>query len=527
MKKERKKRKGSVFTLLLTNYIVFTLALVVALSAVFVFLMMLTYNYAQDLTAWQMRQYSAALTAEEYSNFPTQRLLGDEGFIVVLDDKLHTVYSEGPIDVSLTTAELTCIPVFGGGASRTIRELHLPDGGINYEVSIGSKSLNDSSKDALYLLDENYHLLYASGQEITKDLTEKEYRLLTQTYYEGYHVNQFSFLGSSGKTFTLLLFEKGGELYAFGTRTLQTWADGGIIFLVIYCLMIAFFIFWMRRKIAKPLRLLGQSLNQFEVGTEIPDSYRGPREFREIFDSFSTMAQRLQRSEEERRTLESEKKAMLANITHDLKTPITVIQGYSKALNDGVIPESEQKQYLATIQKKADSLNQLINSFYEYNKLEHPEYQLTLERVDICNYLRDYVADRYSELDTAGFVPEADIPEEHIFCNIDQSQLRRVLDNIVGNATKHNPKGTILYFGLETRDDTAVITLADSGVGIAPEISDLIFAPFTVGEASRSGGGSGLGLSIAKRIVEMHGGKICLRSNIPPYSTIFELSLPL
>lgn len=106
MKKERKKKRGSVFTLLLANYIVFTLALVVALSAVFIFLIMLTYNYAQDLTAWQMRQYSTALTAEEYGNFPTQRLLGKEGFIVVLDDTLHPVYSEGEVDVSLTAEEL-------------------------------------------------------------------------------------------------------------------------------------------------------------------------------------------------------------------------------------------------------------------------------------------------------------------------------------------------------------------------------------------------------------------------------------
>ncbi|MEA5011599.1 MAG: HAMP domain-containing sensor histidine kinase [Angelakisella sp.] len=154
------------------------------------------------------------------------------------------------------------------------------------------------------------------------------------------------------------------------------------------------------------------------------------------------------------------------DISHDIKTPITVVQGYAKELCDGVIPVDERAKYLKTIEQKASGLNDLINTFYEYSKLEHPAYTLTQESVDICNYLRDYVAEQYAELELSGFTLEVDIPEEHIPCSIDRIQLRRAFANIIGNATKHNKAGTTLCFTLTPQADHARILLMDDGVGI-------------------------------------------------------------
>ena len=203
-----------------------------------------------------------------------------------------------------------------------------------------------------------------------------------------------------------------------------------------------------------------------------------------------------------------------------------MIQGYAKALGDGVIPPEERSRCLAALEQKSAGLNEQINAFYEYSRLEHPDFSLNLEQGDICSYFRDFVAEQYSDLELAGFSLEVDIPETRVLCMIDRGQLKRAFANIVGNAVKHTPQGTTLYVGLSVTAGSAVLTLADNGPGIPAEAAPDIFTPFVVGDASRGGTGSGLGLSIAKRIVEAHGGSIRLGdSSDSRWSTVFEITL--
>ena len=284
---------------------------------------------------------------------------------------------------------------------------------------------------------------------------------------------------------------------------------------------------WLRKKITRPLNLLCDTINHYEIGAETRADYHGPREFQDIFFSFSVMAERLKRSEEERAKLGENRRQMLAGIAHDLKTPITVVQGYAKALRDGVVPPEERDGYLEIIDRKATALNELINAFYDYSKTEYPGYRLSLERTDVCNYLRDYVAGRYAELEKSGFRIETGIPEVHAACMLDRLQFRRVLENIVNNSVRYNNPGVTLYFRLHIRENSAAILLGDDGVGIPPEVGSRIFEPFVVGEESRSRQGSGLGLSVARRIVELHGGTVGLLTPDPPLKTVFEIVLPL
>ena len=195
-----------------------------------------------------------------------------------------------------------------------------------------------------------------------------------------------------------------------------------------------------------------------------------------------------------------EKQRMLADISHDLKTPITVIQGYAKAVSDGLTDKETEKQYLKTIFTKTENLTEMINTFYDYSKLEHPEFSLVREKQDLAEFVREYLADKYNEIDLQGFTLEVEIPEEVMEYSFDGVQLKRVFDNIFSNAFKHNKPGTVIYFTLQQTDKTIRMEIGDNGTGIPKEIQENLFEPFTVGDDSRNNKqGSGLGLAVAKK----------------------------
>ena len=222
-----------------------------------------------------------------------------------------------------------------------------------------------------------------------------------------------------------------------------------------------------------------------------------------------------------------EKQKMLADISHDLKTPITVIRGYAKAVSDGLTDPETEKQYLNTIFIKTENLTEMINTFYEYSKLEHPEFRLVKEKQDLAEFVREYLADKYDEIELMGFELEVEIPEEIVEYSFDGVQLRRVFDNIISNAFKHNPSGTTIYVTFWQTERSIRMEIGDNGVGIPEEIRENLFEPFTVGDDSRNNKqGSGLGLAVARKIVELHGGALFLeKAENPAISTLFVIKL--
>ena len=299
-------------------------------------------------------------------------------------------------------------------------------------------------------------------------------------------------------------------------------------FLLACIICIIVFGILLKKKVQAPLNKLNGAMHLLSEGkNNEPLSYSGPKEFVDICNSFNVMVNKLESSELERNKLIKDKHSMLADISHDLKTPITTIQGYAKALADGVISEEEYKKYFNIIYSKSKKLTELINIFYEYSKLEHPDFKLVFETVDLSEYLRAYVASKYEEILDNGFNIEVDIPEKLLEFKLDKVQFQRVLDNILGNSMKHNPPGTEIYVELKEVNNNYKIIIADNGTGIPKEIRDNIFSAFIVGDESRNTKqGSGLGLAITKTVVEMHGGSIKLKSSSDSkYVTVFEINL--
>ena len=214
----------------------------------------------------------------------------------------------------------------------------------------------------------------------------------------------------------------------------------------------------------------------------------------------------------EQKEYDRKRNLMLSDVAHDLRTPMTTVSGYAKALTDGMVEDKEkQQEYLMAIQRKSVRMNELIELLFEYVKLDSAGFTLNRKKVDLYELLRENAAMLYSDLEEAGMEFEIDIPETALYVQADAIQLSRVITNLLNNARKHNPSGCRI--ALQAWQDQRVIcvAVADNGPLIPEELAEQLFEPFSRGDVSRgSEGGSGLGLSIAKKIVEMHGWKLTL-----------------
>ena len=220
------------------------------------------------------------------------------------------------------------------------------------------------------------------------------------------------------------------------------------------------------------------------------------REFRKISDARVAAGKEFERK----------RNLMLSDIAHDLRTPITTVAGYSKALSDGMVSDEKKQEYLDAIQIKSARMNDLIQLLFDYVKLDSEGFSLDKQQLDICEMVRECGAMQYSDAEEAGMDIAADIPEKRIMINADKIQLSRVITNLITNAIKHNQKGDQIGLFVEQEEDRILVMVADTGRRIPDDKAEHLFEPFAMGDESRnSRGGSGLGLSIAKKIVEMHG----------------------
>ena len=210
------------------------------------------------------------------------------------------------------------------------------------------------------------------------------------------------------------------------------------------------------------------------------------------------------KKEEERRYL------MISNIVHDLKTPMTTVYGYAKALNDGIVPEDRKQEYLEAIMAKTDRTNEVIAMLLDYVKLDSEGFVIKKSKIDLCELLRSCCAFCYTDVESAGCELDINVPEKPLFIAADSVQLSRVITNLITNAIRHNPSGTKIGVTIKcenyaTAEDVRVF-VADTGDEIPEELAEHIFEPFVTGDESRaSGAGTGLGLPLSVKICEMHG----------------------
>lgn len=232
----------------------------------------------------------------------------------------------------------------------------------------------------------------------------------------------------------------------------------------------------------------------------------------------------MEQEKEQQRAFDRKRNLLLSDIAHDIKTPITTICGYSRALSDGVVDREREQEYLDAIYAKSMRMSELITLLFEYVKLDSEGYVLHREKLDFAELIRENAAMVYPDYEEKKISVEIDVPEEAVFCEADCLQMGRAVMNLLTNAARYGkPGGKVL---IRLRERTLVV--ADDGLVIEPEFAEHIFEPFTRADKARTThGGSGLGLSISAKVVEMHGGKLELDCAYDKgYTKAFVLRLP-
>lgn len=220
-------------------------------------------------------------------------------------------------------------------------------------------------------------------------------------------------------------------------------------------------------------------------------------------------------------------KKMLSNISHDLKTPLTVVLGYIETIKlDNDINKEESDILLSRVENKAEEVLELINKFFDLARLESGDKHIPLTKVNIKEICLKKLLCFYDILINKGFEVNIDIPEHNIFCLGNEEALDRILDNLISNAIKYGSEGSFLGVSLDIDNDYVYLVVWDKGEGISELHKDKIFERMYTLEDSRNKlyQGSGLGLTITKRLVENLGGEILLESK-PYEKTLFTVKL--
>ena len=307
-----------------------------------------------------------------------------------------------------------------------------------------------------------------------------------------------------------------GKLFASQVR--EYISDLMLVICLVVPIIVICLVFWIYHSIVTPIHMLQVATQNIKNGNlDFEVQVHNKDEIGELCEDFEEMRKRLKDNAEEKVRTDQQNKELISNISHDLKTPITAIKGYVEGLLDGVAdtPEKQQK-YLQTVYNKAIDMDHLINELTFYSKIDTNKIPYTFNRINVVGYFEDCAEELSLELEDEhiGFTYQNYV-DDSVQMIADAEQIKRVINNIIGNSKKYSDKQeTKIRMTVKDVGDFVQVEIEDNGKGIAAKALPYIFDRFYRTDASRnsSKGGSGIGLSIVKKIMEDHGGKIWVTS---------------
>jgi len=288
----------------------------------------------------------------------------------------------------------------------------------------------------------------------------------------------------------------------------------------------------LEKRIIKPIEKLQKGVEQISNGNyDVRIENDVFNEIGILIYDFNGMAEKLQKSEEEKHEYEDNRKALIANISHDLKTPMTSVSGYIEVILDGVVTSPEKiKSYLKIVESNMNYMNKLIDDLFLFSKLDMQKLEFKFEIVKIKSFMSDLMEEFKFTLGEESIIFNFhDKIEEEVLVNIDGKRIYQAIRNIIGNAVKY---GVVNNLNIQTeliKDDGFIkINIKDNGPGIEEDKLSHIFNRFYRVDAERTKDlmSTGLGLAIAKEMVEAHGGSIHVYSVLNEGST-FTIRLPI
>lgn len=338
-----------------------------------------------------------------------------------------------------------------------------------------------------------------------------------------YRYLKFDFRYPDQSKGSIFILKRESNLFEFFTR----WGIWVIVTIIALGIWAAW---WLNRRLQKstitPLEQLGRASQEFRP-LEFAPKQKVSYEVKQLQESFNQSWYELQAAARQQEQSEQKKKELLANISHDLKTPMTSIIGYVEGLLDGVAnTPQKQRHYLEVIHAKSLSLNELLEELFLYTKLDSGEMSLKLKKLDLSELVKQTLTQAAKEQD---FELRLVILAQPLNILGDAFQLKRVLTNLLQNSLKFadpTKEKCCITVKLSRADKLARLDFSDNGIGIAKEELDYVFERFYRVDKARSIKGSGLGLSIVKQIIDKQQGKVELTSQLHVGTTV-SIYLPL
>lgn len=375
-------------------------------------------------------------------------------------------------------------------------------------------------KASYLVLRKGHELVYigaSANPSVLTNLPEygnEEINSSSGTYIDGEEQNlvkQIDFVYRDGTEGSLFIVTRLEEMVPEIKNMIADILISIIMILVLTACMLSV---WIYTSLMNPIKKLQEAAQNIKEGNlDFVIETEGEDEIGELCKSFEEMRQRLKDSAEEKILAEKENKTLISNIAHDLKTPITAIKGYSEGILDGVADAPEKREkYLRTIYNKAVEMDTLINELTLYSKIDTNRIPYNFAKLNVEEYFNDCIEEIGLDLEAKNIgLAFFNYTEEDVQIIADPEQLRRVINNIVGNSVKYLDKQKgLINIRIKDVGDFIQIEIEDNGRGIAARDLPYIFDRFYRADASRNSatGGSGIGLSIVKKIIEDHGGKI-------------------
>lgn len=382
------------------------------------------------------------------------------------------------------------------------------------------KQVNDDiSRKSTYLIVRKDDSIYYSGnlvaaRKILDRLPEYGTKQLsdgTGYYYNDLeqYVQQIDFRFSDGSAGSVFIITRANALISR-----QLLFNMVIAIICILCLTSMVLTYWMQKSVFNPINQLNVAMRKIKEGNfdyALPTDVKG--EIGDLYRNYEDMRLRLKESTEEKRQNEERNKELISNISHDLKTPITAIKGYVEGIMDGVADTPEKvDKYIRTVYNKANDMDRLINELAVYSNIDNNRIPYNFHRINVVDYFEDCVEEVGLDLDSMNIrLNYSNMVASDVIVIADPEQMKKVINNIISNSVKYmdKPQGIIDIRVLDEADSIRV-EIEDNGKGIAQKDLQNVFERFYRTDASRNSakGGSGIGLSIVKKIIEDHGGYI-------------------
>lgn len=337
-------------------------------------------------------------------------------------------------------------------------------------------------------------------------------------------VKQADFLfadGSKGSAFIIT------KVNAFVPQMNMLVIEMGIVVIIVLVVTSLCLSIWIYQGVIGPLNQLKKATHNIKEGNlDFTVEGSDVAEINNLCEDFEEMRVRLKMSAEEKLIFDKENKELISNISHDLKTPITAIKGYVEGIMDGVADTPEKMdKYIRTIYNKTTEMDRLINELTFYSKIDTNRIPYTFTKILVNDYFEDCVEDITLELESENVVfSHHNYLQEDVVVIADAEQIKRVINNIISNSLKYtNKEYRKISIRLKDVGDFVQFEIEDNGRGIAAKDLANIFDRFYRTDASRnsSKGGSGIGLSIVRKILEDHGGKVWATSQLGVGTTMY------